>query len=162
MGDAFDFTNQEDTFKIIDRVPRQAQILTLMLQHVCNCCDFIQSYAKDLQFCTCSLHIPVADVNMRLSGKRTLKHTVSQVDQKIEGFRTNLLELHKTFMDEATVVTEITAFQILDDVGVISAKVGIISADVGRISSQLDGMATQLEWVSSHVSDAGMSLVPIP
>ncbi|KAF8262865.1 hypothetical protein EI94DRAFT_1704432 [Lactarius quietus] len=52
MRDAFDFTNQEDTFKAIERVPRQAQILTLMLQHVCNCCDFIQSYAKDSQFCT--------------------------------------------------------------------------------------------------------------
>ena len=57
-------------------------------------------------------------------------------------------------MDEAAVVAEITALQILDDVGVISANVGIILADVGRISSQLDGMATQLNWVSSHVLDA--------
>jgi hypothetical protein len=156
MRDAFDFTNQEDTFKIIDRVPRQAQILTLMLQHICHCCDFIQSYAKDLQFCMYPLHMSLADVNMRLSGKRTLKHTVSQVDQKIEGFRTNLLDLHKLFMGEAAVVTEITAFQILDDMGVISANVGIISADVRRISSQLDGVATQLKWVSNYASDAGM------
>ena len=51
MRDSFDFTNREETFKAIDHVPRQAKILTLMLQHVCNCCDFIQSYATDSKFC---------------------------------------------------------------------------------------------------------------
>lgn len=99
-----------------------------------------------------------------------LKNIGSQVDKKIEDYRTTLLEHHKAFLDEAAVVTEITALQILDEagvisakvgvisakVGVISAKVGIFSADVGRMSSQLDGVATQLKWVSSHVSDAGM------
>jgi len=91
----------------------------------------------------------VADVNiMGFSGKRTLKNTGNQVDKQIEDFRTTLLELRKAFFEEATVTTEITALQILDDVG-------IISANVGRISSQLGGMATQLKWVSSQVSDAG-------
>jgi hypothetical protein len=99
-----------------------------------------------------------------------LKNIGNQVDKKIEDFRTTLLELNRAFLDEAAIVTEITALQILDDVGVISAKVGVISANmgvitakvgiistgVGRISSQLDGMVTQLKWVSSHVSDAGM------
>ena len=96
------------------------------------------------------------------SGRRTLKHIDGQVDREIEGFRTTLLELHKAFVDQASVVTEITALQILDDVGILSANVGIISAnmgimsaDVGRISSQLDGMATQLKWASSHAFDAG-------
>ncbi len=95
----------------------------------------------------------MADVNPLFSGKRILKNTGSPVGKKIEDFRTTLLELHKSFLDEATITTEITALQILDDVGIISADVGIISADVGRISSQLDGMATQLKWVSSRVSD---------
>ena len=85
---------------------------------------------------------------MGFSGKRILKNTGSQVDKQIEDFRTTLLELRKAFLDEATITTEITALQILDDVG-------IISANVGRISSQLGGMATQLKWVSSQVSDAG-------
>jgi len=85
---------------------------------------------------------------MRFSGKRILKNTGGQVDHKIEDFRTTLLKLHKAFLDEATITTEITALQILDDVG-------IISANVGRISSQLGGIATQLKWVSSQVSDAG-------
>ncbi|KAH9060266.1 hypothetical protein EDB87DRAFT_1822157 [Lactarius vividus] len=52
MHDSFDFANQEDRFKAIGRDSKQASILTLMLQHVCNCCDFIRSYAKDSQFCT--------------------------------------------------------------------------------------------------------------
>src|SRR6266702_2598961 len=85
---------------------------------------------------------------MRFSGKRILKNTGSQVDKKIDDFRATLLELRKAFLDEATITAEITALQILDDVG-------IISANVGRISSQLDGVATQLKWVSSQVSDAG-------
>jgi hypothetical protein len=85
---------------------------------------------------------------MRFSGKRILKNTGSQVDKKIEDFRTTLLELHKAFVDEAAITTEITALQILDDVGIISANVSGISANV-------DGMATQLKWVSSQVSDAG-------
>ena len=68
MHDAFDFANQEDTFKAIGRVSKQAQVLTLMLQHVCNCCDFIRSYASDPQFCTYSSPISVADVNVRIQG----------------------------------------------------------------------------------------------
>ena len=99
---------------------------------------------------------------MRVSGKRMLKNTSSQVDKKIEDFRTTLLELHKSFLDEAVITTEITALQILDDVGIISANMrilsadaGIISVNVGRISIQLDGILTQLEWVSSQVSDIG-------
>ena len=83
-----------------------------------------------------------------VSGKRILKNTGGQVDKKIEDFRTALLELRKTFLDEATMTTEITALQILDDVG-------IISANVGNISIQLDGVVTRLEWVSSQVSDVG-------
>ncbi len=111
----------------------------------------------------------MADVNTLFSGKRILKNTGSPVGKKIEGFRITLLELQKAFLDEATITTEITALQILDDVGIISANVGIISAgmgiiladvriisaNVGRISSQLDGMATQLKWVSNQVSDTG-------
>ncbi len=52
MYDAFDFPHHEDTVKYIEPESKQAQILTLMLQDVCNCCDFIRSYAKDSQFCT--------------------------------------------------------------------------------------------------------------
>ena len=84
-----------------------------------------------------------------------MKNIGKQVDKKIEDYGSTLLEHHKAFLDEAAVVTEIMALQILDDVGAISAKVGIISGDVGRISSQLDVMASQLEWVSINVSDAG-------
>jgi hypothetical protein len=89
---------------------------------------------------------PMAVVNVRFLGMRILKNTGSLVDKKIEDFRTTFLELHKAFMDEANITTEITALQILDDVGIISAKVGAISMQFN---------ATQLNWVSSQVSDAG-------
>ena len=90
----------------------------------------------------------MADVNLWFSGKRVLKNTGSRVDKKIEDFRTTFLGLHKAFMDEATITTEITALQILDGVGIISANVDVISF-------RLDVMAAQLKWVSSHAFDTG-------
>ena len=72
----------------------------------------------------------------------------SQVDKQIGDFRATLIELRKAFLDQVTITTEITALQILDDMG-------IISANIGKFSSQLDGVATELKWVSSQVSDAG-------
>ncbi len=80
---------------------------------------------------------------MQFTGKRTLVNLGRQVDRQIGDFRTTLAEFRKAFLDEATITTEITALQILDDVGIISG--------------QLDGVATQLKWVSSQISDAGTS-----
>ena len=64
-----------------------------------------------------------------------------QVGKQIGDLRTTLMELRKAFLDQAAITTEITAFQILDDVG-------IVSANVGKISSQL-------KWISNRVIDAG-------
>jgi hypothetical protein len=109
MHDAFDFAHHEDTLKSIKPESEQARILTLMLQDVCSCCDFIQSYAKDSEFCTSSSSAALA---------------LSDV----------LVKRRKAFLDQATISTEITAFQILDNV----AKISI-----------------QLQYLSSQVSDAG-------
>ncbi|KAH9024625.1 hypothetical protein EDB85DRAFT_269188 [Lactarius pseudohatsudake] len=122
MRDAFDFTNHEDTLKSIKPDSKQVKILTLMLQDICNCGDFIQSYAKDLEF-----------------WKRTLKNVGGGASKEIEDLSAALAEHRRTFFDQAIIATEITAFQILDDVGIIKAKV--------------DWMSTHLEWVSSQVSD---------
>jgi len=62
-------------------------------------------------------------------------------NKEIEDLSAALVEHRRAFLDQAVITTEITAFQILDDVGIISAKV--------------DWISTHLEWVSSQVSDAG-------
>ena len=85
---------------------------------------------------------------MQFVGKRMLVNLASQVGKQIGDLRTTLIELRKAFLEQAAITTEITALQILDDVG-------MISANVGRMSSQLDGVATQLKWVSNQVLDAG-------
>ena len=66
MHDAFDFVHHEDTqaVKSIKPDSDQAKVLNLMLQDVCNCSDFIQSYAKDSQFCKLSSSHPLAGVNV--------------------------------------------------------------------------------------------------
>ncbi len=68
MHDAFDFAHHGDTLKSIKPQSEQARILTLMLQDICSCCDFIQSYAEDSQFCTSSSSAQLAFVNMLSQG----------------------------------------------------------------------------------------------
>jgi hypothetical protein len=78
-----------------------------------------------------------------------LKNISGGVDKEIQDLCTTLVELRKAFLDHATVTTEITVLQILDDVG-------IMSAHINGISTRLDGMSTQLKWVSTQVLDLGM------
>jgi hypothetical protein len=134
MHDAFDFAHHEDTLKSIKPQSEQARILTLMLQDVCSCCDFIQSYAKDSQFCTLSSSASLALVNMVFSGKRTLKNVDGGQEKKIKELSDILVERRNAFLGQATISTEITAFQILDEVAKISS---------------------QLQFLSRQVSDAG-------
>ena len=98
-----------------------------------------------------SYPLPWPTLTCGFPGKRTLKHSDGQVDRKIEGFRTTLLKLHKALVDEATVVTEITALQILDDVGVLSANVGIISTNVGITSANVGIMSANVGTISANV-----------
>jgi hypothetical protein len=134
MHDAFDFAHHEDTLKSIKPQSKQARILTLMLQDVCSCCDFIQSYAEDSQFCMSSSSASLAFVNIQFSGKRTLKNIDGGQEGKIKELSNVLVKRREAFLNQATISTQITAFQILDDVVKIS---------------------TQLEHLSSQVSDVG-------
>ncbi len=70
-----------------------------------------------------------------------MKNIGGGVAKDIEDLSGALVEHRKAFLDHATITTEITAFQILDGVGILSAKA--------------DRISTQLKWVSSQVSDAG-------
>ncbi len=62
-------------------------------------------------------------------------------EKTIEDLSAALVEHRRAFLNQATISTEVTAFQILDDMGIISAKV--------------DWISTRLRWVSSQVPDAG-------
>jgi hypothetical protein len=64
IHDAFDFTQEAGPLKNVTPKSKQGHILMLMLQHVCRCGDFIQSYAKDIQFCTSYYYASLAFVNM--------------------------------------------------------------------------------------------------
>ena len=136
MHDAFDFAHHEDTLKSIKPQSEQARTITLMLQHVCGCCDFIQSYAKDVQFCTSSSSASLAFVNMLFSGKRTLKNIGGEPEKKIKELSDVLVERRKAFLDQATISIEITAFQILDDVAKISTQI----SDAGMWSLMASGL----------------------
>jgi hypothetical protein len=109
---AFDFA---DPLLIKYIKPKQAGILTQMLKDVGTCCDFIQSYAKDSQFCTSFSSASSAFVDMLFSGKRTLKN-IGGVEDKIKELSDVLVKRRIAFLDLAIISVEITAFQILDTV----------------------------------------------
>ena len=71
---------------------------------------------------------------MVFSGKRTLKNIDGRPDKKIKELSDVLVIRRKAFLDQGIVSTEITAFQILDNV----AKVLI-----------------QLRYLSNQISDVG-------
>jgi hypothetical protein len=135
MHDAFDFASHKDTLKSIEPRSKQAEVLTLMLQDVCSCSDFIQSYIKDSQFRTFPLPASLTNLNMPLVMRLVKNMGSGAKGKKIQELSTALVEHRKAFFDQALLTTEITAFQILNDVGKISSR---------------------LEWVSTQVSDVGM------
>ena len=133
MHDAFDFSHHEDTLKSIKPKSKQAQILTLLLQDVCTCCDFIQSYAKDAQFCTSSSSSLLTIVIILLSGKRTFSNISGGQDKKIKDLSDVLTKRRTDFFNQAIISVEITVFQILDDVAKISSQLEYLSIQVSEI-----------------------------
>jgi hypothetical protein len=141
MHDVFDFTRHEDTLKSIMPKSKQAEVLKLMLREVCSCSDFIQSYTKDSRFCTSSSPTSLANSNVKFSVMRMLKNVGGRVEDKFQELSTALDRHRRAFFDHAVITTEITAFQILNN--------------VGHFSDRLGGISTQLNSVSSQVIDAG-------
>ena len=66
-------------------------------------------------------------------------------EKKIKELCDVLIKRRTAFLDQATISTEITAFQILDDVAKVSAQLQHLSSQV----------STQLQYLSSQASDAG-------
>ena len=64
IHDAFDFMQEANPLKNVTPQSKQGHILTLMLQHVCCCSDFIQSYAQDTQFCMSFSPVSLAIINL--------------------------------------------------------------------------------------------------
>ena len=74
---------------------------------------------------------------MLFSGKRTLKNIGGGPEDKIKELSDVLVERRTAFLDRAAISTQITAFQILDDVANISTQLQDLSnrvADAGRLS----------------------------
>ncbi|CAA7265501.1 unnamed protein product [Cyclocybe aegerita] len=91
IHDVFDLTKVADRLRNIEPKSKQSQILMAMLQHVCNCGDFIQSYARDANF-----------------WRRVLKNISGEGDTEIEDYRSTLFRLRDLFLDHATITTDIS------------------------------------------------------
>ena len=65
---------------------------------------------------------------MLFLGKRTLKNIGGGPEEKITQLSDVLVKRRKAFLDQAIIFTEITAFQILDDV----VKLSIQISDTGK------------------------------
>ena len=67
---------------------------------------------------------------MLFSGKRTLKNIGDGPEDKIKELSDVLVKRRTAFLDRATISTQITAFQILDDVAKISTQLQHLSSQV--------------------------------
>jgi hypothetical protein len=70
-----------------------------------------------------------------ISGKRTLRNVDGGPEKKIKELSDVLISRRRAFLDHSTISTEITAFQILDDIANISTQLQDLSnqvADAGR------------------------------
>ncbi len=135
MHDAFDFAHHENALKSIKPQLEQARILTLMLQDVCSCCDFIQSYARDLQFCMLSSSAPLAFCKCSIFRERRLKNTGGGPENKIKDLSDALDKRRRAFLGQVIISTEITVFQILYDLGKLSSQ----TLDASRSFIMLSG-----------------------
>ena len=73
---------------------------------------------------------------MLFSGKRTLKNIGGGPEDKIKKLSDALVKRRTAFLNQATISTEITVFQILDDVAKISTQV----SDAGKWSLMASGL----------------------
>jgi hypothetical protein len=76
-------------------------------------------------------------LNTWFSGKRIFKNIGGVCDAKIDDYRSTLFHLQELFLNHATVTTEITALQILDDMGGLSTRLGGISTQITAVSNQV-------------------------
>ena len=67
-------------------------------------------------------------VNLLFSGKRALKNIVGGPEEKIKELSDVLVKRRKALLDRAIISTELTAFQIIDDVAKIATQI----SDVGK------------------------------
>ena len=70
---------------------------------------------------------------MLFSGKRTLKNIGGVPEEKIKELSDVLIKRRMTFLDQATISTEITVFQILDEVANIPTQIQYPSSQVSAV-----------------------------
>jgi hypothetical protein len=70
---------------------------------------------------------------MLFSGKRTLKNIGGGPDEKIKELSGVVILRRMAFLDQAAISTQITAFQILDDVANISTQLQHPSIQVSEV-----------------------------
>ena len=75
-------------------------------------------------------------VNVVFSGKRTLKNIGGGPEKDIDDLSDALIRRRRDFLDRAIISTEITVFQILDDL----RKIPTLVSDAGRWSLMVPGL----------------------
>lgn len=82
---------------------------------------------------------------------RILKHAGGQGDKQISDLCSTFVKLRKSFLEHANLTTELIVFQIMDDLGVLSAQISGISTMLDNMSSQLLSKISDLGTYICHV-----------
>jgi len=92
----------------------------------------------------CHLLSQLAIVNIPFAAMRFLKNAGSQAENQISDLCSTFVELRQKFLGHTSITTGISVFQILDDVGVLSAQVSGISTQLIKMTIQLSNQILDL------------------
>src|SRR6266545_5835072 len=114
MEQALDLTPDADTLKLRCKLSKNHEkTLVLMMHQISECGRFVQSYAKDVNFCMSFISFKVDNGLIRSLGKRFIKNMASNEKKIVVNFQETLMKLRHNFLSEVIVTVEINVFRIL-------------------------------------------------
>ena len=110
MSDVFSFVEDSEPLKAVEA---HKGPIKLLLQQITECGYFIAEYAKQNNFCQSSFPLPSPSLTS-ISGIRTAKYTLTDIDGRITEYENKLRELKTAFLEGVTLQTGVTVFRMMN------------------------------------------------
>ena len=110
MSDVFSFLEDAEPLKA---VKAHKEPIKLLLQQVTECGYFIAEYAKQNNFCQSSFLLQSPSLIL-ISGIRTAKYTLTDIDGRITEYENKLRELKAAFLEGVTLHSGVTVFRMMN------------------------------------------------
>ena len=110
MSNVFSFVEDAEPLKAVEA---HEEPIKLLLQQVTECGYFIAEYAKQKNFCWSLLPSYFPSL-IFISGIRTAKYTLMDIDGRITDYENKLRELKTAFLEGVTLQSGVTVFRMMN------------------------------------------------